>query len=85
MASNHRATAMSSTIARHAYDPATQTMSVWFVSSGRRYDYAGVPEAEYDAFTRAFSKGTWFNRFIKDKYPGVWIPYAEFESKSRPD
>ncbi|EAB6718076.1 KTSC domain-containing protein [Salmonella enterica subsp. enterica] len=69
----------STSILRHAYDPATRVMSVWFVSSGRRYDYDGVPQDEYEAFTRAFSKGTWFNRFIRDKYPGRWAPFAEFD------
>jgi hypothetical protein len=30
--------------------------------------YAGVPKAVYDALERAASKGTFFNKFIRDAY-----------------
>ena len=50
------------------YDSATQTLSVWFVTSGNRYDYQNVPPETHDAFRRAFSKGRYFNRFIRNRY-----------------
>jgi len=50
------------------YDPATGTLSVWFVASGRRYDYLEVPGTVHAAFQRAFSKGKFFNDFIRSRY-----------------
>jgi hypothetical protein len=41
---------------------------VWFVSSGNRYDYEDVPAETYAAFRQAFSKGRFFNTFIRDRY-----------------
>lgn len=60
---------MPSTAIRNTqYDPATRTLSVWFVPSGHRYDYADVAPATYAAFRRASSKGRFFNEFIRDHY-----------------
>ena len=60
---------MPSTLIRSTeYDAATQTLSVWFVTSGNRYDYRNVPPETYDAFRSAFSKGRYFNRFIRGRY-----------------
>jgi hypothetical protein len=50
------------------YDPATRILSVWFVPSGHRYDYADVAPATYAAFRKAASKGRFFNEFIRDHY-----------------
>ncbi|WP_348640728.1 KTSC domain-containing protein [Mesorhizobium sp. AA22] len=50
------------------YDPATRTLSVWFVPSGNRYDYDDVPPQTYAAFRKASSKGRFFNAFIRDRY-----------------
>ena len=50
------------------YDAATKTLSVWFVTSGNRYDYQNVAPETYDAFRRAFSKGRFFNQFIRNRY-----------------
>ena len=58
----------STSIRKTDYDPATQTLSVWFVASGNRYDYDGVPPEAYAAFRQAFSKGRFFNEFIRDKF-----------------
>ena len=58
---------MPSTVIRKTdYDRATRTLSVWFVPSGDRYDYENVSPATYAAFTKAFSKGCFFNEFIRD-------------------
>jgi hypothetical protein len=58
----------STSIRRFAYDPATGTLSVWFVTSGRRYDYVDVPPTVAEGFRRAVSKGRYFNAVIRDRY-----------------
>ncbi|WP_287345171.1 KTSC domain-containing protein [Mesorhizobium sp.] len=50
------------------YDPATRTLSVWFVPSGNRYDFNDVPPQTYAAFRKAWLKGRFFNAFIRDRY-----------------
>ncbi|WP_353839590.1 KTSC domain-containing protein [Mesorhizobium sp.] len=50
------------------YDPATRTLSVWFVPSGNRYDFNDVPPQTYAACRKAWSKGRFFNAFIRDRY-----------------
>ena len=60
---------MPSTAIRHfTYDPEHELLTVTFVT-GRRYVYAGVPADVYEAMRRAFSKGSFFNRRIRDHYP----------------
>lgn len=49
------------------YDPVDEHLDVIFVS-GRRYRYHQVPEEAYDQMRRAFSKGEYFNRCIRDHY-----------------
>ncbi len=58
----------STVIKRFDYRPGTQELEVLFVT-GRRYLYADVPPEAVDAFRAAFSKGSHFNRHIRDKYP----------------
>ncbi|MES0128262.1 KTSC domain-containing protein [Mesorhizobium sp. M0029] len=50
------------------YDPSTKILSVWFVPSGARYDYEEVEPETYAAFRAAFSKGQFFNEFVRDRY-----------------
>ena len=50
------------------YDPESRVLRVTFVPTGKRYAYRQVPHAIYDAFIHAFSKGTFFNRFIRDEF-----------------
>ena len=60
---------MPSTVIKElAYDPETQTLSVWFRPSGRRYDYSEVPQRVYDALRQSPSKGRYFNAHIRDDY-----------------
>ena len=67
---------MPSTVIRDSrYDARHRVLSIWFVPSGKRYNYRGVPPEIYQAFTRASSKGRYFNRHIRDDYP-----YAQVES-----
>lgn len=58
----------STSIRKAEYDPATRTLSIWFVASGSRYDYEGVPPETYARFRQAFSKGRFFNAFIRDRF-----------------
>lgn len=65
---------MPSTSIRHfEYDEAARILSVWFVASGRRYDYRDVPPDVAGDFRRAFSKGRFFNARIRDRYPFVRV------------
>ncbi|HEX2804519.1 MAG TPA: KTSC domain-containing protein [Sphingomicrobium sp.] len=57
----------STVIRRFDYSPDARELTVEFVT-GRRYVYSGVPEEEADAMRRAFAKGIYFNRRIRDRY-----------------
>ncbi len=69
----------STMIADMAYDPETQTLSIWFRPSGRRYDYFDVPTVTYDALRRSPSKGRYFNAHIRDGYE-----FAPVENERQP-
>ena len=59
---------MPSTVIRYfRYDPAKRELDVTFVTR-RRYIYEDVPPDVFDAFKAAFSKGTFFNHEIRDRY-----------------
>ena len=58
----------STTISKSAYDPETRVLSLWFVASGKRYDYDAVPPETYAAFRGAFSKGRFFNEHIRNRF-----------------
>ena len=57
----------STVIRRFAYDPASASLEVTFVT-GRRYRYREVPPDLADAFRGAFAKGRFFNAAIRDAY-----------------
>jgi hypothetical protein len=57
----------SSVIQRFAYRPETAELDIIF-TTGRRYLYADVPKEVADEFRSAFSKGSYFNRRIRDHY-----------------
>ena len=44
----------STLIRKTAYDPNTRVLSVWFVASGKRYDYEAVPPEIYAELLDAF-------------------------------
>jgi hypothetical protein len=48
-------------------------LTITFVT-GRRYIYADVPEQVYADFRAAYSKGTFFNKYIRDHYRCFEIP-----------
>ena len=64
----------STSIQKAAYDPDTRVLSVWFVTSGKRYDYEGVPPETYDGLRHAFSKGRFFNSHIRDHFRYRLVP-----------
>ncbi len=57
----------STVIRRFAYDPASATLTVTFVT-GRRYAYERVPQEIAAAFAGSFSKGQYFNARIRDRF-----------------
>ena len=60
---------MPSTVIRHfTYSPESRELKVLF-TTGRRYVYHDVPPEAADAFRAAFSKGIYFNREIRGRYP----------------
>jgi hypothetical protein len=59
---------MPSTAIRNiGYDTSSHRLTVTFVS-GRCYVYDDVPQQVHDDFTRADSRGGFFNREIRDRY-----------------
>ena len=60
---------MPSTVVRSIdYESALSRLTVTF-TTGRIYDYFAVPADVVEAFRASFSKGTFFNTRIRDKYP----------------
>ena len=59
----------SSLIEKAGYDAATQTLVVKLVNGSDLYTYQGVPQAIYDEFLAAESKGAFFVESIKGKFP----------------
>jgi hypothetical protein len=57
----------SSVIQTIAYETAHSRLTVTFVS-GRVYEYYLVPPSVAESFRAAPSKGTFFNRHIRDQY-----------------
>jgi hypothetical protein len=57
----------STAIRSHNYDSETRKLTITFVT-GRRYVYHDLPEDLYERFKAAFSRGTFFNREIRDRY-----------------
>ena len=50
------------------YDASLSILEVEF-TTGAIYQYLNVPEAIFDAFVSASSKGSYLNNNIKDRYP----------------
>jgi len=57
----------SSVIRRWDYDEAEQRLDITFVS-GKRYSYHEVPPRVAQGMREAFSKGSYFNRRIRDHF-----------------
>lgn len=59
---------LSATLAAVAFDPCRQCLRVQF-HDGSCYEYTGVPNALFQALLTAESKGTFFNRVLRAKFP----------------
>lgn len=58
----------SSALEAVGYDAATRRMKIRF-TSGKIYDFCGVPERIHAGLMRASSKGAYYNDHVKDRYP----------------
>lgn len=61
------------------YDAATETLELEFKSRkdgepNKLYHYAKFPQAEWESFNRALSKGSFFLKFIKPTYACTKLP-----------
>ncbi|HET9397465.1 MAG TPA: KTSC domain-containing protein [Sphingomicrobium sp.] len=60
---------MPSTVIRSFdFRPERRELEITF-TTGRRYLYSNVPEDAVGKFRAAFSKGSHFNRHIRDRFP----------------
>ncbi|RWQ00753.1 KTSC domain-containing protein [Mesorhizobium sp.] len=50
------------------YDPDRRTLSVWFVASGKCYQFEDVPPETFAEFRAAFAKGRFFNERIRNRF-----------------
>ena len=66
----------SGNVAESGYSPAQQVMEVKFKNGGR-YRYKGVPQAIYDAYLVAPSKGSFVSSHLRGKFECV-----KYEEKS---
>ncbi len=57
----------SSVISSYHYSAEKAILSITFIS-GITYRYTKIPSKIYDDFKSAFSKGIYFNEYIKDKF-----------------
>jgi hypothetical protein len=67
----------STTLAMVAYDDARELLRLEFRSRAI-YQYFGVPAAVHAALLRAPSKGSYFNRVIRGRYP--YAPAAKAQA-----
>ncbi len=74
-------TVTSSAIHAVGYDPDRRVLEVIF-STGRIYQFVGVPPDEYKSFREAESKGQYFNSNIRDAYP-FWSFHAARQPRTR--
>ncbi|MER9770534.1 KTSC domain-containing protein [Mesorhizobium sp. M0189] len=55
-------------IRKTEYDPDRRILSVWFVASGKRCEFEGVPPETFAAFRAAFAEGRYFNDHIRNNF-----------------
>ncbi|WP_437759469.1 KTSC domain-containing protein [Sorangium sp. So ce1389] len=68
----NRTSVSSTNIRSVGYDPFTHVLEVEF-RSGSIYQYARVPGFTYSGLMRAYSKGSYHNEYIKDRYTCVRV------------
>ena len=62
------ATMPSTSIRKFEYDSETRVLSVWFVTSGRHYEFMEVPPGIFAGLKSAFAKGRYFNDHIRNRF-----------------
>ena len=62
----------SSVVAAVGYDPVYRWLEVE-LKTGAVYLYRGVPARIHQAFLAALSKGSFYNRYVRDDYPFVRV------------
>ena len=62
----------SSVLASALYFPHEQVLELEF-RSGAVYRYFGFSAGQYGEFLAADSKGSYFNRYIRDHFPCQWV------------
>ena len=72
----------SSTLATIAYDRTREMLQLEF-SSHTIYQYFDVPAAVHEALLYAPSKGSYFNRAIRGKFPYTRISHGQTELSER--
>jgi hypothetical protein len=65
----------SSSLARLSYDRRQATLQVEF-RDGTQYQYSGVPLRTYQSLLQANSKGSYFNHYIRSRFPYAAIRVA---------
>ncbi|RWH76873.1 MAG: KTSC domain-containing protein [Mesorhizobium sp.] len=50
------------------YDPEPKVLSVWFVASGKCYQFEDVPPETIAEFRAAFANGRFFNEHIRNHF-----------------
>jgi hypothetical protein len=65
----------STAIANIEYDRTRERLTVTFVT-GRIYEYVDVPSEVAASFQSAFSKGTFFNSYVRDRYDFLELSLA---------
>jgi hypothetical protein len=68
----------STTLAAIGYDRASEVLQLEFRTHAV-YRYRGVPGSVYEALAAACSKGTYFNRTIRGRFPHSLIPRTSAE------
>ncbi|MGY0633435.1 KTSC domain-containing protein [Luteimonas sp. A478] len=63
-----RQSVSSSNIASVGYDPASETLEVEFVKTGKVYEYYNVPAFMHERLMEASSIGQFFNAEIRNAY-----------------
>jgi hypothetical protein len=72
----------SSTLATIAYDRTRELLQLEFTSRAL-YQYSGVPAAVYQGLLSATSKGNYFNRAIRGKFPFRRICNSQAEAQEQ--
>jgi hypothetical protein len=58
----------SSAIAAVGYDPNMRLLRIRFTSGADIYDFCGVPQQVYEGLISAHSMGSYYDRYIRDRY-----------------